>query len=1459
MQHGFMDFVCLINFFVHIFDQWVNSCNTKMRKCYYLAIGILFLIHGSIRAQGTSLRFEHISITEGLSQSEVNCILQDRKGFMWFGTLDGLNRYDGYLIKVYRQNAVVPNSISSNSIQSIYEDKYGNLWVGTFGGGLNHYNRNKDDFTSYRTNRDSLSINSNVINFITSDSRNHLLIGTQLGLSVTSLTSDANPDLRFSNYLNFEINSILEDNQGYLWLASWNGLYVVRLNSRGQPVVVAHFMHDSGNAYSIISNATVSLYQDRNQNIWVGTMNGLDKLEVSKFNGRDSIRFRHFQHIEGNAGSLPNNIVLAIRQDRFSNLWIGTRGGGVSCFNIPTQKFNNYKAGKSNKFGLDNNSIKCLFEDRTGVLWMGTLGGGVNKVDLLRKKFTKYEISLNNNNSPSSNFIRALYEDRHKLLWVGTLDDGLYTYDRRSGIYSHIQGTSNDFEADKAARPNNRLLYGKNVFSLNEFFGDQLWIGTNGGINILNTKTGLFSYHTMDFSNKDSLVSNSVFTIAADDDETLWIGTWGALHHCIKTTGKHSCRFIRYTNNPGDAHSISSNMVRYIYNDPVNSDMWISTIGGGLDRMMKTTRADSVTFIRYMHSNSDTNSISSNEVTMVLRSSAGVLWVATSDGLNKMVECSDPNQCRFIKYRESDGLAGNRVQSIMEDRTGSLWMGTNKGISKFNPATGEFTNFDETDGLQSNEFSEHTCFKSSSNEMFFGGINGFNSFFPDSIQKNNYKPQLVFTGLYIFNKPVNPGQYVNGRIVLNSDISETKEIRLSYKDYVFTIEFAALHYASSNKNRYAYKMEGLDNKWLYTDAFNRRATYTKLKGGTYYFKVKASNNDGVWEDEPIVLKVVIIPPIWKTWIAFILYVAVLAFILYLIYQDIKTRERLKSEVALEKLDQQKMEELNQLKIQFFTNISHEFRTPLALIISPIETIANSGKLTSQFKESVSLIYKNAKYLLRLINELMDFRKTETGSMLLNAHKRDVVSFVQEIFHSYDELAGKRHITYRFSSYAQSVDLWFDAEMLVKILNNLIYNAFKFTADGGEIIVEIQAGKGTQDTALVNCYLIKDENFPVKECISIKVKDNGIGISGPSIENIFNRYYQVGSSDSTRHIGSGIGLALTKNLVLLHKGEIQVNSERNIGSEFIVRLHTGENHLTESEKNTEVRDANAPEAIDTTSPYPNADDLALVENDCGRIFNPDEHVPVILIVEDNPEMRKYIRKGLEEKFRIIEAENGKAGFEMAVDVIPDLIISDVIMPEMDGIQLCRKLKKDILTSHIPVILLTALASVQDKIDGLETGADDYIEKPFHFKLFEVRIENLIRSRIRLRELFSKEVDIESKDFTLNRRDKDFIEKAIGIVKNRISDPELSVNNLSTDLGMSRMHLHRKITALTGQTPGEFIRTIRLKEGARLIQEGRYNISEIAYQVGFTAPSYFTTCFGKQFGISPKEYGLRNPSL
>ncbi|MFQ5797448.1 MAG: ATP-binding protein, partial [Bacteroidota bacterium] len=778
---------------------------------------------------------------------------------------------------------------------------------------------------------------------------------------------------------------------------------------------------------------------------------------------------------------------------------------------------------------------------------------------------------------------------------------------------------------------------------------------------------------------------------------------------------------------------------------------------------------------------------------------------------------------------------------------------------------GSFKNYYVQDGLQSNEFNLGAYHKSRSGEMFFGGINGFNSFYPDSIKDNPHIPPLVITGFQIFNESVKISP--QGETPLQKHISVTDEIVLSHKDNVFSFEFAALDYNAPEKNQNAYMMEGFDEDWIYSGT-RRFATYTNLDPGEYVFRVRGSNNDGIWNEEGTSVRIIITPPWWQTWWAYTVYVILIVAVLYGIRRFEVNRERLAHDLKLQRFEAEKLREFDQMKSRFFANISHEFRTPLTLILGPLKKLT-SGDSQGDAKEQFRMMLRNGQRLLRLINQLLDFSKLEAGRMSLQARPENIVRLLKSIVSQFASLAERERITLRFVAPHQMITVYLDRDKLEKIMYNLLSNAVKFTPKGGKVSVSVDRSPLTKVT--------KGGKEGEVEFVEITVADTGIGIPPDCIDKIFDRFYQVDSTHRrepapldksspteralfdkaypTGQEGTGIGLALTKELVELHSGEIHVCSQPGRGSTFIVRLPLGKEQLKKAEIAAETPEA---EVVKDSVDYdlipieeyetPDAESYHTKEEETPS----DDRAPIVLVVEDSHDMRGFIREILGKAYRVREAGDGVEGFERAVEIIPDLIISDVMMPRMDGFELCHKLKTDERTSHIPVILLTARASGESKVKGLETGADDYLTKPFDARELQIRVKNLIEERRKLRERFSREVTLQPRDIAVSSMDEQFLKRVMDVIEQRMSDPDFSTDTFTKKVGMSRMQLHRKLRALTDHSTGEFIRTMRLKRAAQLLKQHSGTVSEIAYEVGFNNLSYFARCFRDLFGQLPSDY-------
>jgi signal transduction histidine kinase/ligand-binding sensor domain-containing protein/DNA-binding response OmpR family regulator len=1383
-------------------------------KCKSLISLLAFPI--ILYAQSQNLRFEHISVEQGLSHEKVRCILQDSQGFMWFGTDDGLNNYDGYNFSTYRFDPDDSTSIGSNSIADLFEDHLGTLWIGTITGGLNKFNREKEIFTRYKYNRDNPSgISSNDVKQIREfryEEKDVLWIGTGGGLNKMDMVTQ-----EFNYYPHTKkkfpytyIESMVVDSSGIVWFGTTEGgLY------KFNPITeqYTNYQHDPDNPNSISNNRILSLCLDRSGILWIGTVD----VRLNKFDPKNNV-FLSYQLDPDNPSILRSNFAIAIYEDRRGTLWVGTGLTGLNKFDRQTEQLTRYINEPGDPTSLSDNTILDIFEDKSGVMWIGTWGGvnkidpgkiqfsvyknipgnpnslngsntgtvleseygggrslwictksGLNKINCITGKYTRYVHDPDNARSIPSNVGISLFEDRSGLLWIGTKGDGLIKYDREKEQFTQYLDRDN---------PTNII---------NSIYEDQngvLWLCTRvGGLNKFDRETGLFTR-----------VGNAMFTSQVLEDKS--------------------------------------------------GSFWVASFRG-----LKNLNRETEEFVTYRHNPQNPNSLSNNNVMTILESlydEKEVLWIGTEGGLNKF----DRTSGSFEHFTVDDGLPNNIINSILEDSRGNLWLGTSEGLSKFNPKSNKFRNYDVGDGLPGNLFWPGGCFKSKDGEMFFGSSKGMVSFYPNRLTDNPHIPEIAITEFLIFNKKVEikrgNDEEQQREYTFPKHISQLKEIKLSYKENIFSFEFAALDYYSPQKNQYAYKMEGVDPDWVYTDASRRFATYTNLDPGEYTFRVKGSNNDDLWNEKGTSIKVIITPPWWKTNIAYTCYFLIATMILVGIRSYDRKRQQLNHDLELKNLHAEKLEETDRLKSHFFANISHEFRTPLTLILSPVEQL-----ITKTFKGSIEESYvtirSNAKKLLRLVNQLLSLSKLEAGQVKLQVSEQDIIPVFNRIINLFTSLAERKQIDFDFS-FPDSLTIYFDNEKIETVLNNLLTNAFKFTPEGG--VVEVLISK-VPTPSRFSGHFSKEGNLQIPSLDGLRVDQNMLQIiisnTGPHIpedhlDKIFDRFYQV---DSNNHIeGTGIGLSLTKDLVELHHGKINVESKAGEKTIFAILIPAAKENYTSDEikgpQENQIKSEEIFTEIDPSEIQISMDKTAIKE------------IPKLLIVEDNEEVRNYLRINLEEKYNIIEAPNGKIGVQQAENKLPDLIISDVMMPEMDGFEFCDKIKNEVITSHIPVILLTALATRQDKLKGLKTGADEYLPKPFDLEELFIRVENLIQQRKILKERFLKEALFGIDKISSHPAEQEFIEKITRIINKNIDHADYSVENFVQDIGMSRAQLFRKVKAWTNQTPHEFIRLCRLKKAAELLKEKSFNVTEVGFAVGFKDTSHFIRSFKSQFNKTPKEF-------
>ena len=1389
----------------------------------YYIIALLTLL--SVQTFTQDISFKHLTADDGLSNNQILDVIQDKTGFIWFATQDGLNRYDGYNFKVYRHVQGDSTSISNNSTWALFEDISGYLWIGTKSGELNRFDPSTESFKHWKIKSDIIKENS--INSIFEDSKGAIWLGTySSGLyrfdPVTEKIENwkntpEKPNLLTNNY----ITAILEDQQGNLLVSSYIGLNKFNYGTSKNEFI--HFFNNPNNSNSLTDNIIWSLTKSEinPDEIWIGTSNGLTKYNSST-GFFTQIKIYNPQKLQ--FGNSAGNVIEEITGNE-NYLWIDSYSGLIR-FNMVTGQQIRYVADEEKPNSLISNQINKIISDRTGVMWVATQNG-VSSLSPKSGKFNNLSfVGFDELGSEllKNKSITAIAQTENKTIWFGTTE-GLY--------YLTEASKKSDFR---------KFQHSENIhiWSLTAGQDDQLWIGTYG--------SGLMKLDLNDMKLKPIEITHPRFrtqsvlfnkSLHRDIEGNLWIGYWGLGLAKFDPKTNHIAVWQNDRNN--SSSSLSHNDVWVIYSDS-KGRLWIGTNGGGLNLLVDEKEGK---FVNWMIDENNPKGFSSNNIYAVIESAVGknsitssetVLWIGTSNGLNKVViqqqDLSDLSQIKaeITSYTVEDGLNDNVIHSIIEDQSGNLWLSTSTGISLFDIEKKSFTNFTKADGLIGGDFNSNSSFKNDEGLIFFGGVKGLNYFQPDQISLSKYIPEPIITNFYIFNEAVQIGS----GSPLKKSINQSDEIILSYDQNVFSFEFAALDFNSPQSIQYEYMMEGFDEDWIESGT-RRFVTYTNLSSGKYSFKVKSTNADGVWVDNTKSLSVVIGSPWWATGWAYAIYIIIIITGLYTIRRFELNRTRLKNIIRMREFEANKQKELDETKSRFFANLSHEFRTPLMLIKGPIEQLMedkSNGKNLQRYR----MIYRNTQNLQSLIEQLLELSQLEAAAIPVKAKQENIISTLKGLLYSFESLAQDKNITLSFNSKENSILAWFDKDKLEKIINNLLSNAFKFTNDGGRIDVDVEK-----------------QSVDSREFLQIRVTDSGIGIPKVKLDKIFDRFFQVDDSSQRAFGGSGIGLALVKELVELHRWEIFVASEAGKGSEFTLKIPLWD-YLVENQKiKSEIIDTS--ELIEVGS-YRQAE---LTENNLGEVNADDQtdsitihDLPSILLVEDSQDVRLYLYDLLKSDYTIYQAINGKEGISIAQEKMPDLIISDIMMPEMDGMEFCRRIKTDWLTSHIPVILLTAKASGESKIEGLETGADDYLTKPFSSRELFVRIKNLLEQRKRLREKFSKAEDLKPAETTPNPLDEEFLQKAFALIEKNLDDVNFDNDTFAKEMFLSRMQLHRKLQAITGQTPGDFIRTFRLKRAAQLLKENRLPVTQIAFEVGYSSPSQFTRAFTKQFNCTPSEY-------
>ncbi|WP_298535621.1 hybrid sensor histidine kinase/response regulator transcription factor [uncultured Algibacter sp.] len=1383
--------------------------------------------------ENTPLKFEKLNPEDGLIHNSITSIFQDSKGYMWFGSFNGLYKYDGYNYKIYINELENNRSLIGNDILTLAEDKNGTLWVGTTQG-LCRYNRSTDDFSrSLPAKNEDLFI-ENKIFAIYQDSFNTVWVGTDNGLyqigceennydAVIHQSDGSSQGLSFNS-----VKTIIEDKYNNLWVGTKKGLNRVSINRQGKPVF-KQFLANSNNKHAISNNFITSSYIDDNDNLWVGTKNGLNKLILSS--GENKTTFTQFFNDRNNKNSLANNYITAISQDDNKDLWIGTRYGGASRYS--QGKFSTFQKNLGDNNSLSSNEVSSIFNGKYGVLWIGVIAGRVNKLDLNKKEIAHYKFNALDKTSLSDNIVNVIYEDSKKNIWIGTHNGGINKLIIEEGktIFKNLN--------HDPINPNS--LSSNNVFSFCEDNHGNYWIGTEDqGLNhvkLPKNKTLKKAKILRHFKETGAIPSNNISILMKDHLGDIWMGSFdgdGLMKFTPNQFGDTFPKVNHYKHQSLDENSISSDYISSIYEDSKNR-LWIGTFGAGLMRIERDSNNNPTDFLKIKSQIKNPNSLSNDNIFSITESKDGAIWIATfGGGLNKIeekyIETENPH---VIRFGAEHGLTNQELYGILEDSNENLWLSSNKGIYKFNRKEERFTNFQTSDGFQALNFRKFSYFKGDNGLMYFGGINGFNVFKPESVKPNNFKPNVQIVDLKIFNESVGVNQEISGESLLKNAITETDSIELHSSINNFTLEFSGLHYASPKQNKYQYKLEGFDQFWNQTDASRRYATYSNLDAGVYKFKVKASNNDLIWNETPDTLIIKIHSPWWRTWWAYLIYFSIIVGLMFLFRHFITKNNEYQSKLKIERIEQENLKKLNSAKLEFFTNISHELKTPLTLILGPLQHLIDADSIDFKVKNTLTGIERNAKNLYKLINQVLEFRRIENNESQISLSEGDLSKFIEEIVNSFYFLALERKIKLTFNSNKSNFHTLFDWDKLEKIINNLISNCIKYTPKQGKIDVSL--------------HFTNTLNGEYK--VEIMVEDTGIGIPKNQLALIFNRFYQINKSNRSSSMGSGIGLALTKALVKLHHGDITVKSKESEGSKFIITFPLT---VTQTEGNSFEKIQNK------VTPLKQLDELH--PNEALKTLDPPvekdnitKDKPLLLLVEDNFELQKFICDSLKETYQIIQAFDGEAGIKMAIEHVPDIIISDIMMPKKDGIELCDNIKRNFVTNHIPLILLSARSSIEHRIEGLEVGADSYISKPFHVKHLKVALRELLKQRALLKEKFSLGSNhvLEGSNNT-NKFETAFLEKIESIIAENMNNTQFGVTELGEALNFSRMQLYRKLKSISGMAANEFIREFRIKQAAKYIKETDMNISEIAYDVGFNNLSYFTKCFKQVYKTSPSKY-------
>lgn len=1423
------------------------------------------------------------------------CIIKSSDGFMWFGTWDGISRFDGHNFKTYTSRPGDSSKLKSTRIDEIVEDKAGYLWLKAYDKQIYRFDKSTGNFLAIADLLSKKGINNIIFDKIVVTDIGHVwLLTTNQGVfhinnaegnlpEITHYSAFSNPEKRLPSndiriffndsdgnawietqkglclfkffskkyYIKYPLNNIsaeegitcMSQNTTEVWLASTSGM-LYKYNKRSQKISNLKISNNKINAICVSKNniyvyavtasnellrlnrmnneitktpITVAsnfndIYEDKNGALWLQpNYRGIVRYQPT------NQKFKHF--FQRNNSEIANNN-FDVFEDNENRVWVKVKSGGMGYYDAESDDIRYFDNPNAANYILSD-YVTRKYYDTTGVLWVSTINRGVEKIVFQRNDFVPQYLA-EKRQGKFDNEVRGIYNDSWNRIWLATKNGKLYI--------QNYDGT----------RINNIFINEPvgglgSIYTILQQKNGTFWLGTKGNglfkaepINGSNAKYKLTHYLNNKFDN-NSLSSNVIYTLVEDKKERVWVGTFeNGINLINEINGKIEFKNI---NNCFKNYPISiASKVRCLQMDALGN-LWIGSTNGLLVAKVNEQKCEDVDFNVYSKVSGDSQSLGNNNVQFIFRDSKNGMWVATSGGgLNEAIG-NIHTGLKFKVYTKEDGMPSNYVLGITEDISNNLWLSTENGLSKFNLISKHFRNYDSYDGLPQTVFSESSILKLSNNNILVACISGYLIFNPEKLTYQKIKAPLVFTNFQVNNKDV---RLSDENSPLKLDINNTSEVTLKHNQNVISIDFTVLDYRSNTKQAYAYRLTGFDDKWN-TVIDEHKATYTNLEPGDYIFEVKNINNE-LYTEEPFKsIHIKILPPMWRTWWAYIIYCIILVCVLEIIRRTLLAMIRLRNRISVE-------QRLTALKLDFFTNISHELRTPLTLIANPVKEVLKKEQLSVKGKAHLSVASKNINRMIRFVNQLLDFRKMQSGKMGLKFEYTDVLSFVREVASFFADAAAEKEIELIINFNVNELFAWIDVAKIDIVLYNILSNAFKFSENGTKISINVS---------------VNDEWF------EIEVIDEGAGVPQDKLNDIFELYYEVDNRHKKNHAGTGIGLALSKELILLHKGKIYAANNVNRGLKVTVALPIG---------NESLADLGLSPLVSSIDEQKQIDDEATKVITSPTQSNQIDDKPLVLLIDDNQELRSFLADLLVEHYRVIQAVNGKDGLEKAIESMPDLILSDVMMPEMDGIQLLDKLKNDITTSHIPVILLTAKSSIESQLQGLNYGADYYITKPFDIEFIIASINNLIKQRRKIFDsLVFKKAKLEEEDFkaqevdvlhqqpsnehatiVITEKDEAFLRKVIDVIENEMQNSDFNVDRLAELMLMGRTTFFKKFKSLTNIAPVEFIRDTRLKYAKDLLDAGETNLSTIAYQAGFSSTKYFSTCFKEKYGKLPANY-------